>query len=72
MTPDDIATIKRMAGQRSAQEIARMIGRARETVARYMAAAGLPAYHPARRAMTRRDRLMLGAAGLHAPEPDGR
>ena len=56
--------LRREAGRRSAKEIAAMTGHSEETIRRHMERLGLEAYHPARRNMTRRDKLLLGAAGL--------
>ena len=59
------------AGRRSAEEIAQMTGHSEKTIRRHMARLNLEPYHPARRNMTRRDKLLLGAAGLsYATEPD--
>lgn len=63
-TPKDDETMRTHAGKISAAEIGRMTGHARETVTRHMRDAGLEPYHPGRRTMTRRDRLLLGAAGM--------
>ena len=57
------------AGRLSAEEIGRMTGHTAATIQRRMQAAGLTAYHPAR-PLTRRERLLSGAAGLYALEPE--
>ena len=56
--------------RRSAEEIADMTGHSPKTIYRRIQALNLTPYHPARRNMTRREKLMLGAAGLDAPEAD--
>lgn len=50
--------------RRSAEEIAAMTGHSVRTIGRRMAECGLTPYHPARRNMTRREKLLLGAAGV--------
>jgi hypothetical protein len=56
--------MEREAGRLSAEEIGRLTGHTAETVRRRIRDAGLPAYVAAHRAMTRRDRLLISAAGL--------
>lgn len=56
--------VRREAGRRSAMEIAAMTGHSEKTIRRHMERMNLRPYHPARRNMTRRDKLLLGAAGL--------
>jgi hypothetical protein len=63
-TPKDDEIMRTNAGRISDAEIGKLTGHARETVARHRGDAGLPAYHPDRRNMTRRERLMMGAAGV--------
>ena len=62
--------LKAEAGKRSAEEIARLTGHNERTIRRHTERLRLEPYHPARRNMTRRERLYLSAAGLDAPEPD--
>ena len=62
--------LKREHARRSAEEIAAMIGCSSKTIYRKIEQLNLTPYHPARRNMTRREKLMLGAAGLDAPESD--
>jgi DNA-directed RNA polymerase specialized sigma24 family protein len=69
-TPEADAIMRANAGKRSAEEIARMTGHSAWTVKVRMHAAGLKPYHAARRTMTRRQKLLLSAAGLDAPEAD--
>lgn len=59
-----------MHATRSAEEIAREIGCSPKSIYRKLEALNLTPYHPARRNMTRREKLLLGAAGLDAPETD--
>lgn len=58
--------LKMHAGRLSAEEIARKTGHAPDTIRRRMRDAGLPAYIAAHRTMTRRERVMLNAAGFSA------
>ena len=62
--------LRREHARRSAEEIAAMTGHSPKTIYRRIQALNLTPYHPARRNMTRREKLMLGAAGLDAPETD--
>jgi len=65
-TPEADAIMRANAGKRSAEEIARMTGHSAKTVLRQLKAAQLPVYHPIRQRMSRREQLLMSAAGLDA------